>query len=255
MRITPRVAKIELAIVPGHAGAANDRTEARMTLRSILARLLGPWVFDTAAWLYDWMTANPAWQESCAHLLSPAPDGAGARWVLDLGIGPGVSAIQMGASRPQARFVGLDLSHVMLKQARLGRGHAGWPPNRLMLVQADVAHLPLAGQSFDAAAAHSFLYLLPDPDAALVEANRVMRAGGLAAFMEPSSDRVDWGWLLRQRSGRLLVAFTLWRLYNWVHGRFSPARFKAAFERAGFSEVDTERTLGGFGLYGWARKR
>ncbi len=226
-----------------------------MTLRSILARLLGPWVFDTAAWLYEWMTAAPAWQESCAHLLTPLPDAAGGELVLDLGIGPGVSALWMGELRPQARFVGLDLSHVMLRQAHLSRERAGWPPDRLMLVQADAGHLPLAAQSFDVAAAHSFLYLLPDHDAALAEASRVTRTGGLAAFMEPSSGRVDWGWLLRQRSGRLLVAFSLWRVYNWVHGRFSPARYEAAFARAGFGEVETERALGGFGLYGWARKR
>lgn len=226
-----------------------------MSLKPILARLLGPWLFDPAAWLYDWMTANSAWQESCANLLTPFPDGAGGGLVLDLGIGPGVSALSMGVRRPRARFVGLDISREMLKHARAGREQVGWPARRLMLVQADADHLPLADEIFDAAAAHSFLYMLPDHHAALIEANRVVRHGGLAAFMEPNADRADWGWLLRQLSGRLLFSFSLWRFYNWLHGRFSPASLTAAFERAGFRKVETESALGGFGIYGWARKR
>ncbi len=226
-----------------------------MSLKPILARLLGSWIFNAAAWVYDWMTANGVWQESCANLLDPLPDRAESSLVLDLGIGPGVSALSMGVRRSRARFVGLDLSRLMLKQARASREQVGWPARRLMLVQADADHLPLAGGSFDAAAAHSFLYLLPDYRAALIEASRVLRPGGLAAFMEPNADRADWGWLLRQRSGRLLFTFSLWRFYNWLHGRFSPASLTAAFERAGFTKVETESALGGFGIYGWARKR
>ncbi len=226
-----------------------------MSLKSILARLLGSWVFSSTAWLYEWMTANSAWQESCANLLDPLPDPTEEGLVLDLGIGPGVSALSMGGRRSRVRFVGLDLSRPMLKKARTGRRQAGWPSGRLMLVQADAGRLPLADSSFDAVAAHSFLYLLPDHHAALIEANRVVRPGGLAAFMEPNADRADWDWLLRQRSGRLLFSFSLWRTYNWLHGRFSPASFTAAFDRAGFSNVDIERALGGFGIYGWARKR
>ncbi len=226
-----------------------------MSLKLILARLLAPRLFDPAAWLYNWMTANSVWQESCANLLTPLPDSVEGSLVLDLGIGPGVSALSMGVRRPRARFVGLDLSRPMLKHARAGREQAGWPARRLMLVQANADHLPIAGQSFDAAAAHSFLYLLDDHHAALIEANRVVRPGGLAAFMEPNANRVDWGWLLLQRSGKLLFSFSLWRFYNWLHGRFSPASLTAAFEQTGFRKVETESALGGFGIYGWARKR
>ena len=240
-------------IVPTRV-SLNCHNGDRMSLKPILARLLGSWIFSSTAWLYDWMTANSAWQESCANLLDPLPDDTEGGLVLDLGIGPGVSALSMGVRRSRARFVGLDLSRPMLKQASASRKRAGWSARRLMLVQADADRLPLAGGSFDAAAAHSFLYLLPDHHAALIEANRVVRPGGLAAFMEPNADRTDWGWLLRQRSGKLLITFSLWRFYNWLHGRFSPARFAVAFERAGFSDVDTESALGGFGIYGWARK-
>ncbi len=63
-----------------------------MSLKLILARLLAPRLFDPAAWLYNWMTANSVWQESCANLLTPRPDSVEGSLVLDLGIGPGVSA-------------------------------------------------------------------------------------------------------------------------------------------------------------------
>jgi len=246
--------ELQGVIVPRQTGGWNIRPGQRMSLKLFLTRLLGPWVFSSGAWLYDWMTANSAWQESCANLLDPLPAGAEEGLVLDLGIGPGVSAIKMGARHSRMRFMGLDLSRLMLKRATFGREQSGWPARRLMLVQADAEHLPLAGESFDAAAAHSFLYLLPDYHKALIEANRVLRPGGLAAFMEPNADRPDWGWLLRQRSGKLLFTFSIWRFYNWLHGRFSPASLTAAFERAGFDDVETKSALGGFGIYGWSRK-
>lgn len=216
---------------------------------------MGPWVFDVGAWPYDWMTANHIWRHSCEQLLSRLPDHGGSGLVLDLGIGPGVSAINMGRGRETLRFVGADISLPMLKQARVNRDRAGWAAGRLMLVQADVERLPFVNAALDAATGHSFLYLLPDYPAALAEAQRVLRAGGMAAFLEPNAGRPSWGWLLRQGSIRLLVSLSLWRIYNWLHGRFSPASFKQAFEQAGFGAVETDNALGGFGLYGWAWKR
>lgn len=224
-------------------------------LRSRLAQLLGPWLFEVGAWPYDWMTSNQVWQASCAHLLSRLPEHDANYLVLDLGIGPGVSAINMGQASPQARFVGVDISRPMLRLAGGNRERAGWSPSRLMLVQADAGRLPFAAATLDAAAGHSFLYLLPNHEAALAEAGRVLRPGGLAGFLEPNAGRSSWRWLLRQRSGRLLISLSLWRFYNWLHGRFSPERFQAAFGRAGLGEVVTETGLGGFGIYGWARKR
>jgi ubiquinone/menaquinone biosynthesis C-methylase UbiE len=226
-----------------------------MKLKRFVARLLDPWLFQVGAWPYDWMTANRVWQQSSADLLTSLPDQAQGTTVLDLGIGPGVSALGMGMARPGLRFVGVDISRPMLKLAGAGRARAGWPASRLMLLQADAARLPLPGQSLDAAAGHSFLYLLPDHPAVLRETARVLRPGGWAAFMEPNAGRADWRWLLRQGSGKLLVSVSLWRFYNWLHGRFSPESMTEALARAGFADVSTESTLGGFGIYGRASKR
>lgn len=223
------------------------------SIRSILTRILGGWLFDVGAWPYNWMTANRIWQRSCADLLKSIRQQAQQVLVLDLGIGPGVSAVSMGERAQNARFIGLDISLPMLRQARSVRAKLGWPASRLMLVQADAERLPLAAQALDAAAGHSFLYLLRDHPAALKETHRVLRSGGSAAFLEPNAGRVDWVWLIRQRSLRLLVSLSLWRFYNWLHGRFSPESMTTALEQAGFVGADTEITLGGFGIYGRAR--
>lgn len=200
------------------------------------------------------MTGNRVWRLSSTRLLDPLPESTEERLVLDLGIGPGVSALSMGGPRPRIRFIGADLSLPMLKLARDNRAEAGWASGRLMLVQLDVGHLPFADGTLDAATGHSFLYLVPDHRAALQETSRVLRPDGRAIFMEPSAGRASWGWLIRQRSVRLLVSLGLWRFYNWLHGRFSPASIRAAFEQAGLTPEGTQSTLGGFGIYGWARK-
>src|SRR5437870_3966284 len=85
-----------------------------------------PWIFELGASFYAWFTAQDTWRESCARLVAhfPAPRaGAGTRpapavLVLDLGCGPGVTAIEMARARPDAHIIGLDLAPRMLDNAR-----------------------------------------------------------------------------------------------------------------------------------------
>ncbi len=53
-------------------------------------------------------------------------------------------------------------------------------------VQADMRRLPFAAESFDAAIAVQSLEHVPDPEAALSEAARVLRQGGVAVFVTPN---------------------------------------------------------------------
>ena len=216
--------------------------------------LLGPWIFDAGAKIYNLMNSNPIWQENCAHLLDGTAVNRDGVVVLDLGIGPGVSTFGMGQRNGNAHFIGLDISEQMLEVADENRKEIGWPNARLSLLRGNALWLPVADRSVDATTGHSFLYLLPDYRQALQEANRVLRRGGYAAFLEPYAGKVDWGWLFRQKSVRLVISLTLWRFYNWIHGRFSKQSMTRELERAGFKNISTEVTLGGFGIFGRAQK-
>jgi ubiquinone/menaquinone biosynthesis C-methylase UbiE len=229
-------------------------TRVREYAKKATQRLLGQWIFDLGASIYNAANSNPIWQANCALLLEEMASPSEGLLVLDLGIGPGVSAMSMGERRPNDRFIGLDISKQMLELADENRNEAGWRPNRLCLVRGSALCLPFADNTVDAVTGHSFLYLLPDHHTALIEAQRVVRSGGYAAFLEPYAGRVDWSWLVHQKSGRLVFSLTLWRFYNWIHGRFSETDIKREFEKVGFSRVETEVTLGGFGIFGRATK-
>lgn len=211
-------------------------------------------IFDLGALPYDFMTANSVWQANCARLLDEISTESGRQRVLDLGVGPGVSALAMGRHHPGTVFVGLDLAQRMLERAVENRTDAGWHEERLTLVRGNALHLPLADASVDAVTGHSFLYLLPNQVAALTEAHRVLRRGGYIAFLEPRAGAVDWFWLVRQTSIRLFTSLTLWRVYSWLHDRFSAEYLCTRLSNAGFTDVTTEDTLGGFGIFGRARK-
>ncbi len=208
-------------------------------------------IFDFGSWAYAWMTDNPVWQANGARLLQQLPDigQLSAPRVLDLGAGPGNSALAMGQQFPQARLIALDLAPQMVAKALSQRTQAGWAAERLALLRGDALYLPLAAESVDVVTGHSFLYLLPDYQGVLREVYRVLRPGGRVAFLEPYVGPVDWAWLWRQQSQPLGVSLSLWRVYSWLHRRFSPAVLVAGLLAAGFQAVETEVTLGGFGLF------
>lgn len=208
-------------------------------------------IFDFGSWAYAWMTDNPVWQANGARLLQQLPDigQLSAPRVLDLGAGPGNSALAMGQQFPQARLIALDLAPQMVAKALSQRTQAGWSAERLALLRGDALYLPLAAESVDVVTGHSFLYLLPDYQGVLREVYRVLRPGGRVAFLEPYVGPVDWAWLWRQQSQPLGVSLSLWRVYSWLHRRFSPAVLAAGLLAAGFQAVETEVTLGGFGLF------
>src|SRR6266568_601189 len=142
--------------------------------RAAAARL----AFGPAAPIYELLTDCPPWRADCAALAALLPEGR----ILDLGVGPGTSAVEMARAARGRRFVGLDRAAGMLPRARRRAALAGVA---LPLLRADALALPFRRASFDGVAGHSILYLLPDPGAALAELRRVVRPGGGVAFLEP----------------------------------------------------------------------
>jgi SAM-dependent methyltransferase len=92
---------------------------------------------------------------------------------LDIASGPGYVAV--AAAKRGATALGVDFSNSMIEQAR--RLHP-----EIDFREGDAEHLPLGNGLFDAAAMNFGILHLGHPEKALVEAHRVLRAGGRFAF-------------------------------------------------------------------------
>ena len=129
--------------------------------------------------------------------LADAPLGA----VLDIGTGTGrMAELFAGAAE---RVVALDKNLEMLRVARAKLQHL--PTAQIELVQGDFADLPLPNASFDTVLLHQVLHFATDPGLVLVEAARVIRAGGRIAIVDfASHDREE----LRTRHQHARLGFT-----------------------------------------------
>jgi len=197
--------------------------------------------------VYEFLTDHDAWREDCRAMAALVP---GPR-VLDVGIGPGTSAIEMARADPSRRHVGLDLSAQMLSRARERARDAGVS---LPLLRADALRLPLRDGAFDGATGHSVLYLLPDAAAALAELRRVLRCGGRVAFLEPRARGAD----LRAAIGdgaHHALAMALWRGMSRLHRRYDEATLPALLAAAGFADARAWPVLSGFGVMATAERR
>ncbi|BDG09013.1 hypothetical protein AMPC_21260 [Anaeromyxobacter paludicola] len=150
----------------------------------------------------------------------------------------------MARAAPGRRFVGLDRAFEMLPRARRRAARAGVV---LPLLRADALALPFRAASFDGAAGHSVLYLLPDAARALAELRRVLRPGGRLALLEPRATRGDL--LAAGRDGlRFGASMALWRVMSGLHGRYAEAALERLLAEAGFVEVSARPVLRGFGV-------
>lgn len=112
-----------------------------------------------------------------------ALDRPGTR-LLDVGTGTGTLAIEAARRFPGARVTGLDLSQGMLDQAAEGAGAAG-VGDRIGWVEAAAAGAEaiLGDGRFDAVVSSFALQLVPDRGAALASIRRLLRPGGILAFV------------------------------------------------------------------------
>jgi ArsR family transcriptional regulator len=99
---------------------------------------------------------------------------------LDIGTGTGRLLELFGGQAQHA--VGIDLSREMLAVARANLERAGL--RHCSVRQADLYQLPLAGASFDVVTMHQVLHYLENPAAAVAEAARVVRPGGMLVIVD-----------------------------------------------------------------------
>ncbi|MFE0644959.1 class I SAM-dependent methyltransferase [Streptomyces sp. NPDC058877] len=128
----------------------------------------------------DAWTAGAAYEQYMGRWSRPAADRFvrwldgpdGLRW-LDLGCGTGALTAAVSARRHPALVLGLDRSPAFVAAARA----AAPAPARFLV--ADAQELPVRDGGCDAVVSGLALNFLPDPEAALAEATRAVRPGGL----------------------------------------------------------------------------
>jgi SAM-dependent methyltransferase len=136
---------------------------------------------------------------------------------------------------------------------RRARGRARRAGVALPLVRADALALPARAGAFDGATAHSVLYLLPDPAAALREVARALRPGGAIAVLEPRAGAPDPRAALRAGPHHAL-AMAMWRGMSGLHRRFDEASLAALLGAAGFAGARAWPVLSGYGVMATAAR-
>lgn len=99
--------------------------------------------------------------------------------ILIAGIGSGLDIPYLAI---EGRYVGIDLTLAMLQRAQAQK--IQYPAIEVALHQGDVMQLPYQDNSFDEVVMHLILAVVPDPQAALNEACRVVKQGGRIIILD-----------------------------------------------------------------------
>jgi ubiquinone/menaquinone biosynthesis C-methylase UbiE len=174
------------------------------------------------------------WAPRLVELAGIAPGQA----VLDVACGTGIVArTAADLIGDRGRIVGLDLNDAMLGVARRIRPDIEWR-------QGDVARLPFADGSFDAALCQMALMFFPDRVGALREMGRVVKPGGTVALVVPGHLRSQPAYapfveMAARHAGS--DAVSLLSTY-FVCG--DPGDLRTLLESAGLRAVDVRTHLG-----------
>ena len=107
----------------------------------------------------------------------------GDEQVVDVGCGSGYYSLPLAARLEAGRLTCVDGSEVMLRHLRRRLSWHGLE-GRVEVCEGEVEALPLDDESADVVLMANLLHELPDPEAALAEAARVLRPGGRAVVID-----------------------------------------------------------------------
>lgn len=142
-----------------------------------MARLFcDPQMYHYLAWPYALaQRALPIWRSYIRQVLPLLPQGS----VLEIGPGPG--SLLETLSQTQPLVVGLDLAWGMLRESQKRLQHMGHPAN---LVQGNATHLPFLADSLDAVVMTFSLSAIPEGEAVMREAMRILRPAGVIVTID-----------------------------------------------------------------------
>lgn len=162
----------------------------------MLTRVLEPEVMDTPAEAldYDAMDHSEVNRIFVADLLAACPAAAAADEAsldtLDIGTGTAQIPIELCRRSPGPRVMGIDLAVAMLHLAR-GNVEVAGLTDRIRLDRVDAKQLPYADGQFHLVISNSIVHHIPDPQAVLCEAVRVLADGGvifIRDLLRPADD-------------------------------------------------------------------
>jgi ubiquinone/menaquinone biosynthesis C-methylase UbiE/DNA-binding transcriptional ArsR family regulator len=136
---------------------------------------------------------------------------AAPRDLLDIGTGTG-RMIEVLASRV-GQALGIDQSREMLAVARVNLERAGASNGMVRL--GDMYQLPLPDASFDAVVIHQVLHYADRPAAAIAEAARVLRPGGVLLVVDFAPHLLEF---LRDEYAHHRLGFTDAEVAEWCRG-------------------------------------
>jgi ubiquinone/menaquinone biosynthesis C-methylase UbiE len=207
-------------------------------------------IFDLGAMPYDHMTRHAYWRQHCREMVDAFPEPTGddaRRLVLDLGCGPGVSALAFKDVAPDDQVVGVDISGPMVRRALRND-----TSRRCSWLKGDALRLPFPNGLADVVTGHSFLYLIPDRRGALRDIARVLRPGGCLVLLEPRrqgfvGDTRSVGRILRTVGPQFALTMGMWRIVAAASGAFPEGALQELLGEEGFTDVRTTPTIEGLG--------
>ncbi len=160
-----------------------------------------------------------------------------AGWrTLDVGCGPGLLPTLL--AQESCISLGVDLDFGMLQPSAF----------HPLVAVADVLHLPFPDHQFDLVTASNLLFLIPDPQATLLEISRLLHPSGQIATLNPSENlTTDAATKLADRRG--LSGLARKSLLNWAsraeaNSRWTESETADLFASAGLKLIETHISMG-----------